>query len=537
MATPEQIKAYYTGYPDPDNPRTWGVRPSGVRVRDFATAQAVFEAAHGAAPQPSPVPGPASPGSGMAAARAGDTTAHGGTIGPVTTGQAARVHIGHKPAACMGDPHVCPMFSGPKPHTGGTITKGSSTVFIGGKPVARVADLTVCTSEPGQVAAGELTVLIGDQPGGAASPAPPATGAAASSDAEADRGADESAAPAPSSESSSAARSRRRDAQRERRRRRPGDSQRDVGAGTHWVSIELVDEAGQPIVGERYRITLPDGREIAGGLDSAGRVRINGVQKPGACQIAFPRLDKDAWSRYLVGSPATAVPDAPPLGATQAPVQPGAAAPGGIWRRAARGACVSSIAFEAGHFWQTLWEHGANANLRRERGNPNVLRTGDAVFVPEPRPKSEWGDTDRNHQFTRRGEPAQLPLRVLADGEPRANQPWTLEIDGRRFEGQTDADGALCVPMIGNARRAMLRVGPPGDEDEYELDLGTVEPISCEEGVRARLENLGYFERGRSESADDLADALRAFQSKRGLAGAGVADEATRARLLAEHGS
>src|SRR5690606_17743452 len=74
--------------------------------------------------------------------------------------------IGNLPAACMGDPHVCPMFSGPKPHTGGTITKGSATVLIGNKPAARVSDLTVCTSEPGQIAKGEMTVLIGDLAGG-----------------------------------------------------------------------------------------------------------------------------------------------------------------------------------------------------------------------------------------------------------------------------------------------------------------------------------------------------------------------------------
>src|SRR5690606_32285500 len=138
----------------------------GVRNTSFSAAQATWTALHGAPPTPSPVPGPSSPGSGMAAARAGDSTAHGGAIGPVTTGQAAKVLIGNLPAACMGDPHVCPMFSGPKPHTGGTITKGSATVLIGNKPAARVSDLTVCTSEPGQIAKGEMTVLIGDLAGG-----------------------------------------------------------------------------------------------------------------------------------------------------------------------------------------------------------------------------------------------------------------------------------------------------------------------------------------------------------------------------------
>ncbi len=81
---------------------------------------------------------PASP-----VARLGDRTAHGGTIGPVTTGVGATVNIGGLPAACQGDPHVCLLSSGPKPHVGGTIVAGSLTVFIGGRPAARLGDATV----------------------------------------------------------------------------------------------------------------------------------------------------------------------------------------------------------------------------------------------------------------------------------------------------------------------------------------------------------------------------------------------------------
>ena len=98
----------------------------------------------------------------MPAARAGDLTAHGGTLGPVTTGVAAQVMIGGKPAACAGDPHICPMFTGLKPHVGGVIAKGSATVKIGFMPAARVSDLTTCSPEPGAVAMGEPTVNIGE---------------------------------------------------------------------------------------------------------------------------------------------------------------------------------------------------------------------------------------------------------------------------------------------------------------------------------------------------------------------------------------
>lgn len=520
MATAEQMADYYDGYPDPENPRTWGTLPSGVRNRSFERAQEMWEAEHGAAPEPEAVAGPASPGAGMAAARAGDSTAHGGTIGPVVTGQAARVLIGNMPAACQGDPHVCPMFTGTKPHTGGTITKGSATVVIGNKPAARVADLTVCTSEPGQVAGGEATVLIGDLAG---------AGAVGGEDGE---------EPVSSERSKSEVKASMRSNERLKRSpARVGESVREEGVGTHWISIELVDEAQQPVAGERYRIVLPDGREVSGSLDAKGKSRINGIEKPGWCQISFTGLDMEAWGKAGATPIASADSSKDEVTGDGRPVSAGAAARSGRWHSAKSDDCVSSIALKAGLFWQTVWQHAANSDLRRARGNPNVLQNGDAVFVPNMRKKDEPGSTDQHHRFVRRGEPAQLQIRVLDEDEPRANQPWVLEVDGHHFEGVTDSDGNLSIPIIGNASEAILRVGPPDDEDEYELDLGTVEPVTCDDGVRTRLENLEFLDPDDETSAEELADAIRSFQLIQELAVTGVADEATCQRLVEEHGS
>lgn len=521
MATPEQMSSYYDGYPDPKNPDTWGVSPNGVRNHSFSAAQATFEAAHGAAPQPSPVAGPSSPGSGMAAARAGDSTAHGGTIGPVTTGQAAMVFIGNMPAACMGDPHVCPMFSGPKAHAGGTITKGSATVLIGNKPAARVSDLTVCTSEPGQIAVGEMTVLIGDLS---------AAGGGSSARGSSSTESSSQSPKAPSSEKKAGPSSRP-----------PGESEQRVGTGTHWVSIELVDETECPVVGEPYRLRLPEGKEVFGSLDANGRARVTGIQNPGACEISFVSLDVMAWHRWgaqcaaVVTSTGSSTEQHIHAGAEQ-PVLAGAAGRGGRCKTAGLGDCISSIAFESGHFWQTIWDHAANAELKRVRGNPNVLCTGDAVFVPDLRPKSDSGSLDQHYKFVRLGEPSKLLVRLLDDDDPRANTPWTLEFAGRNFDGVTDDDGNLAIPIRGNTKSVTLRVGHPGDEDVYQLDLGDVEPIETDSGVVARLENLGYLNNQNADTGN-LSEAVRAFQARHGMKTTGQLDGETREKLRIEHGS
>ncbi len=63
-----------------------------------------------------------------------------------------------------------------------------------------------------------------------------------------------------------------------------------------WVEIELVDEDGKPVPGERYRVETPDGKIAEGTLDEKGIARINRV-KPGNCKVTFPKLDKDAWEK------------------------------------------------------------------------------------------------------------------------------------------------------------------------------------------------------------------------------------------------
>ena len=63
----------------------------------------------------------------------------------------------------------------------------------------------------------------------------------------------------------------------------------------HWIEIELLDEDGNPVPGEPYRITLPDGTTVASGtLDDKGWARVDHID-PGTCQVTFPNLDKDVW--------------------------------------------------------------------------------------------------------------------------------------------------------------------------------------------------------------------------------------------------
>jgi uncharacterized Zn-binding protein involved in type VI secretion len=73
-----------------------------------------------------------------------------------------RVLIGKKPAwRAVADTHACPLVDGLKPHVGGVVAVGSTTVFIEGFPAARVGDQIVEAGAPNPIVTGEPTVLIG----------------------------------------------------------------------------------------------------------------------------------------------------------------------------------------------------------------------------------------------------------------------------------------------------------------------------------------------------------------------------------------
>lgn len=97
------------------------------------------------------------------AARLGDPTAHGGTVGPPRANAVAvaSVLIGGKPAAVTGSQHLCPVPVHAALSSGNVLLPGpptSGVVLIGGLPAARVGDKTSCGAT---VVMGAPNVLIG----------------------------------------------------------------------------------------------------------------------------------------------------------------------------------------------------------------------------------------------------------------------------------------------------------------------------------------------------------------------------------------
>jgi hypothetical protein len=256
------------------------------------------------------------------------------------------------------------------------------------------------------------------------------------------------------------------------------------------------------------------------------------------------------------------------------------------------GDCVSSIASERGFFWETIWNHGKNAELKRKRGDPNILKEGDVVFIPARELKEESRSTEKTHRFRLKGEPAKLKIRLMKpkdeedkedapasssgsplgglssgvpglpqlgggdddasdltdpdyvppkeEEEPIANADYVLEVDGVWVaKGKTDGEGRLETALPPRARIGRLVVYPGLPEERImALDLGTMDPVEETSGIRKRLRNLGYLcELEGPGDGPDVQQAVRRFQEKNGLTVTGSADGATRSKLKDLHGS
>lgn len=238
---------------------------------------------------------------------------------------------------------------------------------------------------------------------------------------------------------------------------------------------------------------------------------------------------------------------------------------GGKHHTVQQGESVESIAFTAGHFWETVWKHPDNAALRELRRSPHVLLPGDVVFVPPLEQKEIERPTGQQHPFHRKGVPSRLKVRFLVDDKPRASAAYAFFIDGKREkDGQTDGDGLLDEPVSPLARRAEVHftAEPPPEPAEpanfddqgpdivqeprpaakdppaepppliYTFDLRHLDPTSEISGLQGRLRHLGYAVGAPDGTLDPRSEeALRAFQTDHDLEVTGELDQATQDRL------
>lgn len=210
----------------------------------------------------------------------------------------------------------------------------------------------------------------------------------------------------------------------------------------------------------------------------------------------------------------------------------------GRWVTVEQGQSTESIAYEAGHFSETVWNHSNNEALREKRKDSHTLNPGDQLYVPELRLETANRPADQRHRFRRRGVPIHLSVTLRIFNQILANRPYTLTLSRGSRSGVTGPDGRISVPIIPDEPDGTLIVdaGPAGLL-EFPLGLRRLDPVTETTGVQGRLRNLSYY-RGELHGIFDAATshALVQFQIDENLEPSGGPDEATRSRLMLKCG-
>lgn len=199
-------------------------------------------------------------------------------------------------------------------------------------------------------------------------------------------------------------------------------------------------------------------------------------------------------------------------------------------RTIGQGENIPSIAAQTGFFSDTLWNHPENAKLKELRKNMNVLMPGDEVFIPDKVLREESCATEQKHKFKRKGEPHKLKLKLMSMGQPRANEDYVVNVNGKLINGKTDAGGLVEQSIPGNASTVTLILN--GGKEKMNFNVGNLDPVDEVSDVKQRLNNLG-FNCGAEDSEvnEALSAALSKFQAKYKLQVTGKIDDGVKAKL------
>ncbi len=196
-----------------------------------------------------------------------------------------------------------------------------------------------------------------------------------------------------------------------------------------------------------------------------------------------------------------------------------------------QGECINSIAFEAGFFPDTIWNHADNKQLKEKRKSMDILLPGDVVTIPDKKIKELSKLPEKAHKFKRKGVPKKLRVRLLSAGKPLKNTKCLVEFNDVRREATTDGHGWLEQWIPPNASTALVTVS---DGSQFELKLGHRDPGDTLSGVQERLHALGYYA-GPVDGVDsrETRIAIADFQRANQLDVTGKVDDKTSDHLKA----
>ncbi len=258
------------------------------------------------------------------------------------------------------------------------------------------------------------------------------------------------------------------------------------------LTIHVVDLKKKPQQGLAFQILAPDGSSVAGRLDEEGRARAKSAC-PGVFGVSFPELDGADWD----GDGALELPpETSRSEATRHTVEQGERLP--------------SIARAHGfRRWETVWDFPGNAALKGLRGTAHILLPKDEVSIPsklERRAEVPGGTAE----YVVRCACEVLRVR-FAGVKPSQRNEVTFKATpdvGDPVNGPLPKSGKLELDLPPGTTTVHVELFRQGRNDgkafaAYDFAVGALDPSETTSGIKARLQNLGFYSGPLDGNLDD----------------------------------
>jgi hypothetical protein len=192
---------------------------------------------------------------------------------------------------------------------------------------------------------------------------------------------------------------------------------------------------------------------------------------------------------------------------------------------------ASQLGFDA----DEVWGLAENKPLKDSGREPNLLKDGDMLYVPDDPPQSHALVVGATNIFTSDSARVKVSVRFMAYGEALANEPYV--VDGDVPAGTLDGDGTFEAELATSVDCLVVRF--PKRYEAYTVNVGHLDPVCERSGLVQRLAHLGYLPIAPTAPIEDTAleNALRALQRDAQIEETGEGDEATSQELVKRHGS
>jgi hypothetical protein len=174
-----------------------------------------------------------------------------------------------------------------------------------------------------------------------------------------------------------------------------------------------------------------------------------------------------------------------------------------------QGDFVDLLAHKYGFDADDVWNDAANDELRKNRGNPNVLYATDVLYIPAPPDPTTFSlQTGTTNTFE--SNVPTVPVQIRFDYPDLASQSFTIDELPDLTGQSTDGDGIakFDVPFdIGDFTVTFASSGT-----SFAFLLGNLDPVDTLSGIFQRLQNLGYIPREVDVDTSDLEPLRRALQ-------------------------